>query len=110
MSVTDRLQKVLAGKYRIDGFLGAGGMGLVYAASHRLTHERVAVKFLRSELLEDEESTRRFVTEAQTVARLRHPNIVRLMDLDTDPDYGLYMVLELLHGESLEERLQRAKA
>jgi serine/threonine-protein kinase len=82
-------------------------MGLVYAASHRMTHERVAVKFLRKELLQDDESTRRFVQEARAVARLRHRNIVRLMDLDTDPEHGMYMVLELLHGESLEERLQR---
>ena len=107
MTVTDRLHRVLAGKYLIEAFIGAGGMGLVYAASHRLTRERVAVKFLRRELLEDAESTRRFITEAQTVARLKHPNIVRLMDLDTDPEWGLYMVLELLHGESLEELLQR---
>jgi serine/threonine-protein kinase len=107
MPIANRLHKVLAGKYLVEAFIGAGGMGLVYAATHRMTQERVAVKFLRKELLEDAESTRRFIQEARAVARLRHPNIVRLMDLDVDPEYGLYMVLELLHGESLEERLQR---
>jgi serine/threonine protein kinase len=107
MPIASRLHKVLAGKYLVETFIGAGGMGLVYAATHRMTQERVAVKFLRKELVEDAASTRRFIQEARAVARLRHPNIVRLMDLDVDAEFGMYMVLELLHGESLEERLQR---
>jgi serine/threonine-protein kinase len=105
MGITDRLNTLLAGKYLIEDFIGAGGMGLVYAASHQLTRERVAVKFLRSELMDDPDVTRRFLKEARTVAQLKHRNAVRLMDLDTDPKYGMYMVFELLQGESLETYL-----
>ena len=109
MGVADRLNKTLMGKYLLESFLGSGGMGLVYIASHRLTRERVAVKFLRAELANQPENTRRFINEAQAVARLKHPNAVRLMDLDIDPEYGLFMVLELLHGESLDAHLSRVE-
>jgi serine/threonine protein kinase len=107
MSIRARLNHILAGKYRIDAFVGAGGMGLVYAASHRVTEQSVAVKFLRRELADQPELTRRFLKEAQIVARLHHPNAVKLMELGDDPDYGPYMVLELLRGESLETQLSR---
>jgi serine/threonine protein kinase len=109
MGISARLQHVLAGTYRIDSFLGAGGVGLVYAATQLATQERVAVKFLRSELASQPELTRRFIKEAEAAAQLEHPNAVRLIALDKDPKYGLYMVLELLSGESLELHLNRVK-
>jgi len=109
MGISARLQHVLAGRYRIDSFVGAGGVGLVYAATQLATGERVAVKFLRSELSTQPELTRRFVKEAEAVAQLEHPNAVRLIELDRDPKYGLYMVLPLLSGESLEHHLNRMR-
>jgi serine/threonine protein kinase len=109
MKNAERLNKVLAGKYTIESLIGSGGMGVVYAATHRLTRERVAVKFLRDEEMHDLELKRRFVKEAQAAANLRHPNVVRLIDLDEDPEYGMYMVLELLSGEPLSELLIRVE-
>ena len=109
MGISARLQHVLAGKYRVESFVGAGGVGLVYAATDLRSQERVAVKFLRSELASQPELTRRFIKEAEAVAQLEHPNAVRLIALDKDPKYGLYMVLELLSGESLEVHLARVK-
>jgi serine/threonine protein kinase len=109
MKRAERLHTTLAGKYLIERVVGTGGMGIVYAATHRLTHEHVAVKFLREEDLHDAELKRRFIKEAQAAANLRHPNVVRLIDLDEDGDHGLYMVLELLSGETLHELLARER-
>ena len=109
MGISARLQYVLAGRYRIDAFVGAGSVGLVYAATELASGDRVAVKFLRSELASLPELTRRFIMEAEAVAQLEHPNAVKLIALDRDPRYGLYMVLPLLAGESLELHLQRVK-
>ena len=108
MKNAERLNKLLAGKYTIESLIGSGGMGVVYAATHRLTRERVAVKFLRDEEMDDPELKRRFVKEAQAAANLRHPNVVRLIDLDEDSEYGMYMVLELLSGETLSDLLTRS--
>jgi eukaryotic-like serine/threonine-protein kinase len=107
MKQAERLHTTLAGKYLIERVIGTGGIGVVYAATHRLTREQVAVKFLREENLHDADLKRRFVKEAQAAANLRHPNVVRLIDLDEDGDHGLYMVLELLSGETLQELLAR---
>jgi serine/threonine protein kinase len=109
MKRAERLHTTLAGKYQIERVVGSGGMGVVYAATHRLTHERVAVKFLREEDLHDAGLKRRFIKEAQAAANLRHPNVVRLIDLDEDGDHGMYMVLELLSGETLGELLSRQR-
>lgn len=109
MKQAERLHTTLAGKYLIERVIGTGGIGVVYAATHRLTREQVAVKFLREENLHDADLKRRFVKEAQAAANLRHPNVVRLIDLDEDSDHGLYMVLELLSGETLQELLTRER-
>jgi serine/threonine protein kinase len=109
MSIGARLNYILDGKYRIHSFIGAGGMSLVYAASHRFTQQEVAIKFLRRELADQAQITRRFLKEAETVSRLSHSHAVKLMGFGTDPEFGPYMVLELLHGESLESYLAREK-
>jgi serine/threonine-protein kinase len=109
MKRAERLHTTLAGKYQIERVIGTGGIGVVYAATHRLTREQVAVKFLREENLHDADLKRRFIKEAQAAANLRHPNVVRLIDLDEDADHGLYMVLELLSGETLQELLARER-
>jgi serine/threonine protein kinase len=106
MSVAERLQKVLAGKYHIESLIGTGGMGVVYAARHLRTEHRVAIKFLREEVLRDDELRNRFILEAKAVANLSHPNIVRVLDFDEDDAYGPYIILELLDGESLGQQLR----
>ncbi len=92
------------GKYRILKLLGKGGMARVYRAYHPKLDRYVAVKVLRSDLVEDEEFLARFQREAQAVAGLRHANIVQVFDFDVQD--GLYfMVMELLEGDTLKTRL-----
>lgn len=95
---------VQAGPYRIDAPLGAGGMGKVYRATDIRLGRSVAVKFLSPELKFDEAALKRFQREARAASALNHPNICALYDLG---DFnGLpYLVMELLDGESLRDRL-----
>jgi serine/threonine protein kinase len=92
------------GKYRILEPLGRGGMAQVYKAYHPQLDRYVAVKILRSDLVEEEEFLARFRREARAVAALRHPNIVQIYDFDVQNDY-YYMVMELLEGDTLKAYL-----
>lgn len=99
---------VIAERYRIEGKLGVGGMGVVYAGRHTLTDRSVAIKLLRGEFAEDRQTLRRFFTEAKAAASLRHPNVVDVLDMG-ETDEGLpFMVHELLEGEALDARVKRA--
>ena len=92
------------GRYRVLEPLGRGGMARVYRAYHPHLDRYVAIKVLRSDLMEDEEFLARFQREARAVAALRHPNIVQVFDFDVQG--GLYyMVMELLEGDTLKRRL-----
>jgi serine/threonine-protein kinase len=92
------------GKYRVLEPLGRGGMARVYRAYHPQLDRYVAIKVLRSDLVEDEGFLTRFRREAQAVAALRHSNIVQVFDSDVQDD-AYYMVLELLEGDTLKARL-----
>ena len=92
------------GKYRILEPLGRGGMAQVFKAYHPQLDRYVAVKILRSDLVEDEEFLARFRREARAVAALRHPNIVQIFDFDVQDDL-YYMVMELLEGDTLKAYL-----
>jgi len=92
------------GKYTILDPLGSGGMARVYRAYHPKLDRYVAVKVLRSDLVDDPTFLSRFRQEAQSVAALRHPNIVQVFDFDIEDD-EYYMVMELLDGDSLHTRL-----
>lgn len=92
------------GKYRMLEPLGRGGMARVYRAYHPQLDRYVAIKVLRSDLVEDEQFLARFRREAQAVAALRHPNIVQVYDFDAQDDV-YYMVMELLEGDTLKVRL-----
>jgi len=92
------------GKYRVLEPLGRGGMARVYRAYHPQLDRYVAIKVLRSDLVDDEEFLARFRREAQAVAALRHPNIVQVYDFDVQDDVS-YMVMELLEGDTLKMRL-----
>ena len=92
------------GRYRVLEPLGRGGMARVYRAYHPQLDRYVAIKVLRSDLMDDEEFLARFQREARAVAALRHPNIVQVFDFDVQG--GLYyMVMELLEGDTLKRRL-----
>ena len=96
----------MLGSYRIVTELGAGGMGTVWYAEHVRIGRRVAIKILHPELSADPEPVGRFVREARAVNAIRHPNIVDITDIGDDDDL-VYLVMELLEGETLGARLER---
>jgi predicted ATPase/Flp pilus assembly protein TadD len=97
---------IVDGRYRIEDSIGRGGMGVVYRAVHLDLDRQVAVKVLRSGLSERERAVEALRREARAVAKLRHPGIVRVFDLGTAPDTGIYIVMELLEGKSLRATLR----
>ncbi len=98
--------EVLGGRYRLQTILGHGGTGTVWEARDTLTGRDVAVKLLRPELTRDARLRRRLRREARAVARLEHPNIVRLYDLGELPDGSPYLAMELVRGVSLHQLMQ----
>jgi serine/threonine protein kinase len=98
------LEGITLGKYRILEPLGRGGMAQVYKAYHPQLDRHVAVKILRSDLVESNEFLARFRHEAHAVSGLRHANIVQVFDFDMQDDY-YYMVMELLEGDTLRTLL-----
>jgi serine/threonine protein kinase len=95
-------------KYRLECILGSGGMGVVFGATHLITHKRVAIKWLAGEVAGGSlsDTTQRFVREARLAGEFHHPNIVQVYDLG-ESDGSFYMVMEWLEGESLAARLER---
>lgn len=89
------------GKYRVLEQLGRGGMAQVYRAYHPQLDRFVAIKVLRSDLVEEAEFLARFRREARAVAGLRHPNIVNVFDFDVQDEW-FFMVMELLEGDTLK--------
>lgn len=98
------LGDVVADRYRLERFLGEGGMGAVWAARHAVTGKTVALKVLKGG---SEEHRRRFVQEARVAAAIRHPNVVDVHDVLALPDGRPMLVMDLLEGEPLSERLER---
>lgn len=93
------------GRFRILKKLGEGGMGNVYAARQMDFQRDVALKLLKADYLRDENIRRRFMYEARAISGLKHPNALRLYDFGQAPPQAFYMVMELLEGESLADRL-----
>ncbi|MDL2717174.1 MAG: protein kinase [Acidobacteriota bacterium] len=94
------------GPYEILALIGAGGMGEVYRAKDTRLGRDVAVKVLPAKFAEDGEMRERFENEAQAIARLSHPNICSIFDVGSHEGTA-YLVMELLEGESLAERLAK---
>ncbi|HVU02988.1 MAG TPA: serine/threonine-protein kinase [Polyangiaceae bacterium] len=95
---------VLAGKYRVESVVGAGGMGIVVAAQHLTLGQTVAVKLLRTAGLDEArraEACARFLREGQAAARLASEHVVRIHDVGTLEDGAPFMVMELLRGNDL---------
>ncbi|MDE2293530.1 MAG: protein kinase [Elusimicrobia bacterium] len=92
-------------RYDVVREIGAGGMGVVYEAWDRSLERRVAVKRMRDEIRNDRRERERFLQEARTVAKLRHPNLVEIYSIEEDgPD--AYLVFEFIDGQTLHEILQ----
>ena len=96
-----RLGSVLRGKYRLDQVLGIGGMAAVYRATHRNGSE-FAVKLLHPELSMRAEVRTRFLREGHAASTVRHPGAVQVLDDDVTEDGSAFLVMELLHGQSVE--------
>jgi eukaryotic-like serine/threonine-protein kinase len=95
------------GPYEITALIGAGGMGEVYRARDRRLDRVVAVKVLPAALSARPDLRQRLEREARTVSSLNHPNICTLFDVGETGDGSTFLVMELLEGESLAERLAR---
>lgn len=93
------------GSYRIESLVGAGGMGLVYRARHELIDRCFAIKVLRPEVADDVAMVKSFLTEAQTLSAIKHPNIIDIVGFGLLPDGRQYMVMEYLEGHTLEQEL-----
>jgi serine/threonine-protein kinase len=96
---------VLDGKYRLDAVLGEGTSGGVYRGVALATGRPVAVKMLHPEWLGHEESRRRFEREARTLAALRHPNVIDVIEFGSF-EKALYLVMELLEGRTLGAQIE----
>ena len=103
------VERTIDERYRLDKLIGRGGMGAVYEASDLRLNRKVAVKILSGQLFGNSAALRRFEREAQTSARLSHPNIITVYDYGVLSTEGAYLVMELVTGETLGTRLKREK-
>ena len=99
--------QVLANTYRLEQLLVSGGMGAVFRARHIRTGGLCAVKVLHSRSAANQDISERFQDEARIISGLRHPSIVQVTDLDQDTSGLAFIVMELLEGEDLQDRLER---
>jgi CHASE2 domain-containing sensor protein/tRNA A-37 threonylcarbamoyl transferase component Bud32 len=108
-SITKGVLTILDGKYRLDGRLGEGAVGIVYRATHLGLKKVFALKLLKPGPALDPFSVGRFQREAEALGRLRHPHIVDVTDSGIDPGTGApYLVMELLEGVPLSELCRTA--
>ncbi len=98
---------ILAGKYRVERVLGAGGMGVVVAAYHEQLQERVALKFLLPGMLADDTAVSRFLREARAAAKIKSEHVARVFDVGTLETGAPYIVMEFLEGGDLGARLRQ---
>ena len=100
---TEMIGREIAGRFRILALLGEGGMGAVYRGEQMSLKRAVAVKVLRPELSANQMLLRRFSAEAAAVAKLDHPNTVKVYDFGQDTDGSLFIAMELIDGKPLRE-------
>ena len=101
-----RIGSVIKDKWKVEARIGAGGMATVYAAKHR-NGNRVAIKMLHPDFSRDDSLRTRFLREGYVANAVGHPGAVRVLDDDVTEDGIVFLVMELLEGESLEARRQR---
>ncbi|MDB4937822.1 MAG: Serine/threonine-protein kinase pkn3 [Labilithrix sp.] len=104
-----RVGDVVAAKYTVDAILGVGGMGVVAAATHTALGQRVALKVMRTARM-NPETADRFLREARAAVSLKSSHVAKVLDVGT-LDSGLpYMVMELLEGSDLSDKLEKRGA
>lgn len=97
--------RLLAGRYRVEAILGQGGMGTVYEVERLMDCRRFAAKVLG--VKPNYQTMARFAREAQLLARMHHPNLIDIVDVDVTDDQVAYIVMELVRGKSLAELPER---
>jgi serine/threonine protein kinase len=106
-----RIGDVIADKYRLDGTVGSGGMGVVYAATFLPAGQPVALKFVRHDPEKSDEAgkqaTSRLAKEARALAQLRSDHVARVHDAGVTEDGSSYLVMELLEGSTLDAVVQK---
>ncbi len=98
---------VIEDRYRLDEVIGKGGFGAVYRAQHTRIPMEVAVKMMHQAGRSDEASVARFKQEVRAVARIRNPHVIEVFDFGYDERAGYFIVMQLLKGQSLWQRLAR---
>ena len=103
---------VVAGRYRITGLLGEGGMGRVYTGEQQMgtAVRKVAIKTLLQEFSKDPQIVRRFNRECGTVVELEHPNTITFYDFGTVETGDLYIAMEYVDGQPLSEVIEKEGA
>src|SRR5262245_56024378 len=101
--------RVLHDKYKLDDWLGGGGMATVYRATHLKMGEEVAVKVLNPEMVGRERIVDRFRNEARAAIRVNHPNAIKVTDFDVTEDNLYYLVMEIVKGRLLGEMISKEK-
>ncbi|MGD0677217.1 MAG: protein kinase [Polyangiaceae bacterium] len=99
--------QTIAGKYRLNRRIGMGGMASVWSATNVFTEREFAIKCLLPQVGRTPEAARRFLLEAKVSARINHPYIIEVIDVGQAEDGSLFLVMELLHGASLDVVLRR---
>ncbi len=99
--------QVVAKKYRLNRVLGQGGMATVWSATNIFTERDFAIKMLLPQIATSQEAVDRFLQEAKVSARVDHPNIIDILDVERSEEGALFLVMELLSGMSLETALRR---
>ena len=101
---------IVGGKYRIDGFLGTGGMGVVLSATHLELDAPVAIKIVRDDFAENEAVVSRLLFEARAVARMQSAHVVRVLDVARLPNGAPYVVMEKLRGGDMAALLEQRRS
>ncbi len=100
---------VVGDRYRLEQRIGKGGMAVVYRATQQSVDRPVAVKILNTEVTGNEQVVSRFEREARVIARLRHPNTIKLLDVGRTEDDRLFIITELLEGAPLHRLMRRGE-
>jgi len=100
--------RVIDDRYRITRLIGVGGMGLVFEAEQLTLKKPVALKLVQAEFVGNGEVAARFAREAMASARVDHPHVASAIDFGKLPDGTTYLVMQLVRGENLAERMCRA--
>ncbi|MBL4635942.1 MAG: protein kinase [Kofleriaceae bacterium] len=98
---------VIGGRYVIDGQIGRGGMGRVLKVRHMVLDKAFALKLPKARYATDVEQRERFYREARLASSLDHVNIGSIVDFGDDPNFGLFMVMNLLDGIALKDKLKQ---